>query len=47
VNLLNFIKTLNNTIRKSKYICDQGNGKESLHKYWNYKKKKKSDQRKT
>jgi hypothetical protein len=38
-------KTLIETIRKAKYMYDQGHGRESLQKYWKDKMKEKSDQR--
>jgi hypothetical protein len=38
-------KTLNEAIRKSKYMYDQGQGRESLQKYWKDKKNVKSNQR--
>jgi hypothetical protein len=37
-------KTLTETTRKDKYLYEQGQGKESLQKYWKDKKKEKSDQ---
>jgi hypothetical protein len=39
-------RTLTETIRKDKYLYEQGKGRESLQKYWKDKKKEKSDQRK-
>jgi hypothetical protein len=39
-------KTLNETIQKAKYLYEQGQGRESMHKSWKDKKKEKSDQRK-
>jgi hypothetical protein len=33
------------TIRKAKYLYEQGKGRESMHKSWKDKKKEKSDQR--
>jgi hypothetical protein len=39
-------RTLTETIRKAKYLYDQGKGRDSLQKYWKDKKKEKSDQRK-
>jgi hypothetical protein len=39
-------RTLTETIRKAKYLYEQGKGRESLQKYWKDKKKEKSDQRK-
>jgi len=38
-------KTLNETIRKDKYLYEKGRGRESMKKYWKDKKKKKSYQR--
>jgi hypothetical protein len=38
-------KTLTEAIRKDKYMYGQGQGRESMHKYWKDKKKEKSDQR--
>jgi hypothetical protein len=39
-------KTLTETIRKTKYIYEQGQCRESMQKSWKDKKKEKSDQRK-
>jgi hypothetical protein len=38
-------KTLTEAIRKAKYLYKQGQGRESLQKYWKDKKNMKSDQR--
>jgi hypothetical protein len=38
-------KTLTEAIRKDKYVYEQGQGGESLQKYWKDKKKEKSDKR--
>jgi hypothetical protein len=38
-------KTLNEGINKAKYVYDQGQGRESLQKYWKEKKNEKYDQR--
>jgi len=38
-------KTLTKSIRKAKYMYEQGQGRESLQKSWKDKKKEKSDQR--
>jgi hypothetical protein len=38
-------KTLKETMRKAKYLYEQGKGRESLHKSWKDKKKEKCDQR--
>ena len=38
-------KTLNEAIRKAKYLYEQGQGRESLQKYWKEKKNVKYDQR--
>jgi hypothetical protein len=37
---------LNETIRKAKYLYEQGQGRESMQKYWKDKNKEKFDQRK-
>jgi hypothetical protein len=37
--------TMNEVIKKAKYMYEQGQGRESLHKYWKEKKNAKSDQR--
>jgi hypothetical protein len=34
-------RTLTETIMKSKYLYEQGKGRESMHKYWKDKKKEK------
>jgi hypothetical protein len=39
-------RTLTETIKKAKYLYEQGKGKDSLHKYWKDKKKEKYDQSK-
>jgi hypothetical protein len=38
-------KTLTEAIEKAKYMYEQGQGRESLHKSWQEKKNEKSDQR--
>jgi hypothetical protein len=38
-------KNLTETIRKAKYLYEQGKGRESMQKYWKDKKKEKYDQR--
>jgi hypothetical protein len=38
-------RTLTETIRKDKYLYEQGKGRESMQKYWKDKKKEKYDQR--
>ena len=39
-------KNLTKTIRKAKYMYEQGKGRESMQKSWKDKKKEKFDQRK-
>jgi hypothetical protein len=39
-------KNLTKTIRKAKYLYEQGQGRESMQKSWKDKKKENSDQRK-
>jgi hypothetical protein len=38
-------RTLNETIKKAKYLYEKGKSRESMQKYWKDKKKEKFDQR--